>query len=137
MKKQWQLYKTLEQIPDSVPESPAASPAGRRMTRLWRSIMDSMSGKDSGTLQLEYLERCLMLDLASSATASGWQRWWDALHRALAMEDRAITAEPKIWQSTDELGRVWWHVYSPRTGERVDLASEDEVCIWIEQSFYR
>lgn len=137
MKTQWQLYKTLEQIPDSVSEPPTQPQGNRRMARLWQSFMDAMSGKDPGTLRLEYLERCLVLELASSATNSGWQRWWNSLQRSFSLEEQAITAEPKVWQSTDESGQVWWHVYSPRTGERADLISEDEVCIWIEQSFYR
>lgn len=135
MKTQWQLYKTLEQIPDSVSESQVQPQGIRRITYLWRSIANAMSGKDASTLQLEHLERCLELELTAEMMTI-WQRCWKFLNQPAA-QNRAITAEPEVWQSVDSSGQTWWHVYSPRTGERADLASEDEVCIWLEQSFYR
>lgn len=137
MKMQWQLYKTLEQIPDSVSELPTQPQGLRRITYLWRSVVDAMSGKDTDTLQLEHLERCLQMELTPDQPVMLWQKCWEFLHRSLSLQEQAITAEPQIWQSVDNSGQTWWHVYSPRTGERVDLVSEDEVCTWIEQSFYR
>jgi hypothetical protein len=52
---------------------------------------------------------------------------------------KALTSEPqlKVWQSKDHAGNVWYRVYDPKTGRTACLASEEEVRMWIEESFYR
>jgi hypothetical protein len=51
----------------------------------------------------------------------------------------ALTSEPelKIWQRQDRAGNVWYQVYDPKSGRTACLASEEEVRMWIEESFYR
>jgi hypothetical protein len=143
MKTQWQLYKSLEQIPDSVSE-PQFYPQETALTRWCRSLVNTLSGKEPDILNLEHLERCWAIELSPDhppAAASRWQQWWkswhQSWHQSLSLRSDSITTEPEVWCSVDHTGQSWWHVYSPRTGERVDFASEDEVCLWIEQSFYR
>ncbi|MBW4455523.1 MAG: hypothetical protein KME55_23980 [Nostoc indistinguendum CM1-VF10] len=46
-------------------------------------------------------------------------------------------SELKIWQRKDHAGNVWYEVYNPKTGRTACLASEEEVRMWIEESFYR
>lgn len=45
--------------------------------------------------------------------------------------------EFKVRKRKDRQGNVWWYVYDPKTGHTGCLASEQEVRMWIEESFYR
>lgn len=51
----------------------------------------------------------------------------------------ALFSDPefKIRKRKDRQENVWWYVYDPKTGHTGCLASEQEVRMWIEESFYR
>jgi hypothetical protein len=48
------------------------------------------------------------------------------------------SSELQVWQETDRHGQTFcWHAYDPATGHSACFGSEDEVRMWIEQSYYR
>ncbi|OKH55850.1 hypothetical protein NIES2101_03165 [Calothrix sp. HK-06] len=49
-----------------------------------------------------------------------------------------LFTEPEfiIRESKDRQGHVWYDAYDPKTGRTGHLTSEEEVHIWIEESFY-
>jgi hypothetical protein len=55
-----------------------------------------------------------------------WQELVDSLSRP---------SELKIRQRHDNQGNLWWIVYDPITNRSAQLASEDEVRMWIEKSY--
>ncbi|PSB30028.1 hypothetical protein [Stenomitos frigidus] len=60
------------------------------------------------------------------------RKMWQGLLDGVARQ-----SEPKVWQSVDRSGNLRWNVYHPGTRESAVLDSEQEVRIWLEQSFYR
>ncbi|HEY9779635.1 MAG TPA: hypothetical protein V6D09_05810 [Leptolyngbyaceae cyanobacterium] len=57
---------------------------------------------------------------------------WQALTAAIVRKP-----EVQIWQTGNRAGKTWWNVYNPNTGELAKLGSEQEVRIWLEQSYYK
>lgn len=55
-----------------------------------------------------------------------WQAFVDGFFRQ---------SEFKIRQRRDRHGNLWWIVYDPSTNRSAQLAFEDEVRMWIEQSY--
>lgn len=48
------------------------------------------------------------------------------------------SSELQVWQESDRQGRTFsWHAYDPLTGRSACFGSEEEMRIWIEQSYYR
>ncbi|HBB31312.1 MAG TPA: hypothetical protein DDZ80_21935 [Cyanobacteria bacterium UBA8803] len=45
--------------------------------------------------------------------------------------------EPQVWQSSDRMGKTYWHGYDPVTGSSVSRASEAEMRIWVEERYYQ
>lgn len=134
MKTQWQNYRNLELIPDSVPEPADIKPTlTTQLKDVWRRLLSHFDG----TLDeepYEYLERCLELDGSKlyGKQSGFWQNvqtWFS--HSVL---DCRIShhAEPEIWQTADRTGNLWWHVYDPITGQTADLESEEAVQIWLD-----
>jgi hypothetical protein len=137
MKTQWQIYKELELIPDSVSVPPANNLAfAMRLSQVWRSLLDTATKKPLHEQQIEYLERCLALD-CSNRSSNVWQQFWAFLNQPLVLPKLSASGEPQVWQSLDRAGQTWWHVYDPTTGQMADLESEEEVCIWLEERLYR
>lgn len=67
------------------------------------------------------------------ATRQAWlHEIWQALDIALFRD-----LESRMWQSIDKTGRTSWHIYNPKTGNTLDLTSNDEICMWLEQLFYQ
>ncbi|NCJ04936.1 hypothetical protein GS597_00045 [Synechococcales cyanobacterium C] len=58
-------------------------------------------------------------------------RYWQAL-----LDSFSRQPEFRIRQRRDRKGNLWWDVYDPITNQYASLASEDEVRIWIEQSYH-
>jgi hypothetical protein len=140
MKTQWQTYKDLELIPQSVGEPQTHTNSFiDKLGRAWRSLSDTLVGKQPYERELDHLERCLALDFASrrQVEPGAWHQFWASVNQHLDNWDFHTMPEPRIWQSTDREGQTWWHVHDPQTGDRIDLESEEDVCVWIEQSFYR
>ncbi|UBF24765.1 hypothetical protein K9N68_24310 [Kovacikia minuta CCNUW1] len=40
---------------------------------------------------------------------------------------------PRVWQTTDQGGNVWWHAYNPATGCAATRESEIEILEWIDK----
>lgn len=45
-------------------------------------------------------------------------------------------SEPRIWQSKDRKGNIYWHIYDPRTAQSSQFSSEAEVKAWIDGQYY-
>lgn len=57
-----------------------------------------------------------------------WQHFLKALDES---------SEPKIWQTCDHEGHIYWQAYNPATGRSSSFGSEAEVISWVEQSYYQ
>lgn len=136
MKTQWQIYKELELLPDSIPQPGADNRLfALHLNKVWRVLSNTLPAKLPHEQQVEYLEQCLVLDcgyyLAGNNT---WQKLWTLLNQLL-WQPQSHT-EPRIWQRLDRAGYTWWHVYDPTTGRTAQLESEEAVQIWLEERFY-
>lgn len=141
MKTQWQIYKELELIPDSV-SAPSTHKLAflLRWDQAYRSLLKPLSKKPSHEQQVDYLEGCLAIDCAKAHTDKNlhiWHRFWTFLNQPVVFPKLFVNPEPQVWKSADRAGYTWWHVYDPLTGQTADLESEEEVCIWIEEHIYR
>jgi hypothetical protein len=54
-----------------------------------------------------------------------WQGWLTELNAG---------ADPKVWQTIDRLGNVWWHAYHPIRGCSTTRESETEILEWIDSA---
>lgn len=45
--------------------------------------------------------------------------------------------EPKVWQSCDRFGQIWWHAYDPVTESYICRDSEADILSWLEERYYR
>lgn len=137
MKTQWQIYKELELIPDSISEQ-ANQSVIKRITQVWHVIFEAKPPViQSQEQKVEHLERCfdLRADAYELEHSQVWSQCKSVIEQFLHTW-AGSTNEPQVWQSLDKSGKVQWHTYHPRTGRKVDFDSEDEVCVWIEESFY-
>jgi hypothetical protein len=77
--------------------------------------------------------------ISASKTDSYQQKLTSHLQQIGQLVINALFSEPefKIRKSKDRQGNVWWYAYDPKTGHTGCLASEQEVRMWIEESFYR
>ncbi len=140
MKTQWQVYKELELIPDSV-VTPQANKltSALRLGQVWRSLIDTLTKKLSRQQPIEYLERCLALNCSEFYTARNsntWHMLWTFLNQPLFVPQLPGYPEPHIWYGPDRAGHNWWHVYDPKSGQTIELETEEEVRIWLEERFY-
>jgi hypothetical protein len=144
MKPWWQLYKELELIPDAVQEPQADSPSvAATVRRFWRSLLTFLTQEpidDSiDEHRIEMLERCFALDMTKPQPAGIkgiWQKLQSFLDGLWLENESGILREPEIWQSLGRDGHLWWHVYDPVTGRIVDMGTEEEVRIWLEERLY-
>lgn len=137
MKTQWQIYKELELLPDSIPQTGAANCLfALHLNKVWRVLSNTLSVKlPHDEQRVEYLERCLLLDCGRYvAVNNSWQKLWTVLNQLLWQPQSC--PEPQIWQRSDRAGYTWWHVYDPITGRTAQLESEEAVQIWLEERFY-
>lgn len=56
---------------------------------------------------------------------------WQTLIAAKAREP-----EVQVRQTVARVGNTWWNAHNPTTGKSANLHSEQEVRIWLEQSYY-
>lgn len=43
----------------------------------------------------------------------------------------------RIWQTKDRFDQTWWNIYDPTTTQFLQLASEEEVRVWLDQDQYQ
>jgi hypothetical protein len=43
--------------------------------------------------------------------------------------------ELRIWQSSDRDGNTWWHGCDRATGRSTCVATEDEMCAWLDRRY--
>jgi hypothetical protein len=135
--KQWQTYKELELIPDSVVD-PQSKGMRSWIAQIWQSFTEKQTELQSHHQRLGHLERCLALSSEThQEQSSPWNQGLALLGRAFPGWSYWFSSDPYIWQTADRSGQIHWHTYHPRTGEKIDFESENEVCVWIEESFYR
>lgn len=133
MKTQWQIYKELELLPDSL-----SAPSERKFTgvtplgKVWQRLIDAFAKKLSDQQQVEHLERSFARDCSFSPIIT-WQIIWTFLNQPLFVPSLSASSEPQIWTTLEGDGNIWWHVYDPMTGQKNVLGSEQEVLIWLEE----
>jgi hypothetical protein len=81
MKNQWQLYKKLELIPDSVPQ-----PLTKRtvltfpLKLVWKVLINALANELVHEQQVEYLERCwLQSQIELDLTNNTWHKLWSLM----------------------------------------------------------
>ena len=86
-----------------------------------------------------YKELELIPDSVPEPQSAQWQltSWLGNIGQSLVSALTTRANEPRIWQSLDYRGQIWWRVYDPVTGQTAYLESETEVCIWLDQLPYR
>ncbi len=138
MNYQWEIYKALELLPDTVPPPPRHGIACLTwLNHYRRAKLNLLAEKRSFEQQVGYLERSLTLDYAHQNTFTGlWEKLWDVLNRPLVWGLSPACEEPQISQITDREGHLWWQAYDPITGQTTYLDSEQEVQIWLEERLY-
>jgi hypothetical protein len=136
MKTHWQIYKELEQIPDSV-SAPQANNSVFvwGLSQAWRSLLGTLAKKPLHEQQIESLERSFAID-CTTKNSDIWGKVWTFLNQPLVLPRLSNHSEPQVWQSFDRDGHTWWHVYDPITGRTANLDSEEEVCMWLEERPY-
>lgn len=100
MKTQWQVYKELELIPDSV-VAPQANKltSALRLDQVWRALIDTLTKKPSHQQPIEYLERYLALNCSEFYTARNsntWHMLWTFLNQPLFVPQLPGYPEPRI-----------------------------------------
>lgn len=139
MKTQWQTYKELELIPNSI-QAPRTTERGYLdwLEHPWRSLLSYLIDHFAIEKQVEHLEQCFDLDY-SDATAypDFWQRLWNVLNQPLGGGRSLDThPEPEVKQISDQDGHTWWQAFDPLTGQTTYLDSEEDVLIWLEERLY-
>lgn len=140
MNRQWQNYRQLELIADSVVEPQV----GRSVIVAQLSVVcqfwtNRSVQKMPLKQQRQHLEQCLELEGTQTQTVKKniWRTLWVVLNQPIFETSGWATNEPKIQQVSDQGGQVWWYVYDPQTGQSVYLESETEVLIWLEEHLSR
>lgn len=108
--KQWQIYKALELIPDSVPEPASNSHwLGEAVQPAWRSMVNRWAEETSKAQQIEHLKQCWLLSLQS---ANSGETPRSPLGAALGLLWRSLTRDPEIEGSNPYIyARAWdWMV---------------------------
>ncbi|MBW4519995.1 MAG: hypothetical protein KME16_09900 [Scytolyngbya sp. HA4215-MV1] len=139
MKTQWQVYKELELIPESVPSPVKNRPVLTAwFLRNWQSLWNSINRKHMDGHPIEFLEGCLALDYSRLASENrSWHKIRQSFNHFFANWDLLPTyPEPQIRRIFDHQGQAWWHAYDPVTGQAVYLETEEEVQIWLEERLY-
>ncbi len=84
LKNQWQFYKDLELIPDSVLEPQASKLAiALPLRQLWRLLIDALARELVYEQQIEYLERCWTVgdsEPFTDVSSNTWQKLWTLMN---------------------------------------------------------
>jgi hypothetical protein len=139
MKTQWQDYRELELIPDSVPppDIPQA-PIVRWLYDNCQALYNNLTCSLSADQPVDYLEQCFQLDCdrSNQFPSFGELIWRFFTYPLGSKRSTASHKEPKIRQIQDREGQTWWQAYDPITGQTTYLSSEHEVQIWLEERLY-
>lgn len=78
---QWQLYKKLELIPDSVPKQPTKKLILTLPLQVaWKVFIDALANELVYEQQVEYLERCLAQSQSELyLTRKTWRKLWSLM----------------------------------------------------------
>lgn len=138
MKTQWQIYRQLELIPDTVSlPSPDKGTSVFYQGKLWRGLVNSWSKNLSETQKLSHLNTCFHLDYSDPDLTEKFnlfQTIWQFLNQPINLSELFHpSSEPYVWTSSNPLGHIQWHIYDPQSGQTYDLNSEEEVLGWLEQ----
>jgi hypothetical protein len=141
MNREWQIYRKLELISDSVKEPQVSkSVIVAKLSEIKQTLTKRSMQKLSYERQIQHLEQCL--ELADTLTTddkkpSIWRTLWVFLNQPIFESKGWTTAEPKVERVSDQGGHVWWYVYDPQTRQTVYLESENEVLVWLEEHLSR
>jgi hypothetical protein len=133
MTSQWDEYRKLEMLPDSVSKEHTGLSLLSWVAQIWQGKPDLYST----TQQRNHLERCLEHTQFTPEHSGFWRRTWQMLSQPIGRQRSTIIfPEPQITQVCDRRGQLWWQVYDPMTGQTKYLDSETEVQIWLEEHPY-
>lgn len=43
----------------------------------------------------------------------------------------------QLWQTVDSDGNIYWNGYDPQTNQSIQLATEEELRVWVDESVFR
>jgi hypothetical protein len=76
---QWQLYKELELIPDSIAERSTKGLVLIPLQLAWKVFIDALANELVYEQQIEYLERCLAHQSDRDLTKKTWRKLWSLM----------------------------------------------------------
>lgn len=59
---------------------------------------------------------------------------WQKLVHGMA-HGVAPSGEPKVWQTIDDDGSLWWNIYDPLSAHTFYMSSEAEVISWLDEYY--
>lgn len=61
---------------------------------------------------------------------------WNSLKQSITTY-LYVSSEPYVWETVDRDGHVQWNGYDPITHQSVQVDSEDEMRVWLEDRHYQ
>lgn len=139
MKTQWQIYQELEQIPNgTVPPSTNKLMAAFYQSQFWQNLVNRRYQDLSDSEKIKHIQHCFNLnttDLDKIEKFTLWQVIWDILNQPIHFPKLFSSHEPYVWTSSNHFGQLIWHIFDPKTGNTLELDSEEQVLVWLEKRY--
>lgn len=139
MKTQWQIYKELEQIPNGTfPPSANKLMIAFYQSKFWQNLVTQHYQDLSYPEKVEFLQHCLQLNNLDANVDKNkkfglWQIIWAILNQPIHLPKPFSSQEPYVWTSCNHFGQLIWHIFDPKTGNTLELDSEEQVLVWLEK----
>jgi hypothetical protein len=147
MKTQWQVYKKLELIPDTV-SYPHSFAVGKYLTQLRQKPQVEPQRSPLSPLNkfaciawrqnVDHLEQCLAIsNFDNQPNRNLWQGFLGFVDQVLEnWQIIAVAPEPTVSQTMNAAGDLLWQVHDPRTGKTIDLESVEAVQVWLDERYH-
>ncbi|CAC5343853.1 MULTISPECIES: hypothetical protein [Planktothrix] len=137
MKTQWEIYRKLELIPDTVLfPSNEQGISGFYQGKIWHCWVIFCAKNLSEQQTLNHIEDCFKLDFSDPNSTKRFHLFrtlWLILNQPIQFSNLSTKSEPYVWKSSNLLGSAQWHIYDPKSGLTYDLHSEEDVLSWLEK----
>ncbi|SKB13958.1 conserved hypothetical protein [Planktothrix sp. PCC 11201] len=137
MKTQWEIYRKLELIPETV-SLPLDEQGISRFyqSKIWHSWVIFCAKNLSEQQTFDHIEGCFKLDSSDPNSTKRFHLFrtlWLILNQPIKFSHFSTKSEPYIWKSYNLGGSTQWHIYDPKSGLTYDLDSEEDVLSWLEK----